>query len=181
MLVEKCPADRNRRLVAGWRLNALLPGEAVGEALHRRRWWISSGVLANGSAKQGRSSGGGAFLELADDALGDIAHGVDRTDHLLLADNDIVEQITKVTLCTEGFSRFVTSTTTPIATGWSESCRVGLSPTGKSRLSTEHAACWSRPNNWERPRECDQARAAFQYEMWSLECMIYASIGTEAA
>ena len=31
-----------------------------------------------------------------------------------------------VTLYTEGFSRFVTSTTAPIATGWSESCRVGL-------------------------------------------------------
>jgi hypothetical protein len=35
-----------------------------------------------------------------------------------------------VTLSIEGFSRFVTSTTAPIATGWSESCRVGLSPTG---------------------------------------------------
>jgi hypothetical protein len=43
-----------------------------------------------------------------------------------------------VTLYTEGFSRFVTSTTAPIATGRSESCRVGLSPTGKSRLSTAH-------------------------------------------
>ena len=32
----------------------------------------------------------------------------------------------KVTLYIEGFSRFVTSTTAPIATGWSESCRVGL-------------------------------------------------------
>src|SRR6266542_2782558 len=44
-------------------------------------------------------------------------------------------QVTKVTLYTEGFSRFVTSTTAPITTGWSESCRVGLSPTEKSRLS----------------------------------------------
>ena len=43
-----------------------------------------------------------------------------------------------MTLYTEGFSRFVTSTTAPIATGRSESCRVGLSPTGKSRLSTAH-------------------------------------------
>jgi len=32
----------------------------------------------------------------------------------------------KVTLYTEGFGRFVSSTTAPIATGWSESCRVGL-------------------------------------------------------
>ena len=47
-------------------------------------------------------------------------------------------RVTKVTLYTRGFSRFVTSTTAPIATGRSESCRVGLSPTGKSRLSTAH-------------------------------------------
>ena len=38
--------------------------------------------------------------------------------------------VTYVTLFIKGFSRFVTSTTAPIATGWSESCRVGLSPTG---------------------------------------------------
>jgi hypothetical protein len=45
----------------------------------------------------------------------------------------------KVTLYTEGFSHFVTSMTAPIATGWSESCRVGFSPTEKRRLSTAHA------------------------------------------
>jgi hypothetical protein len=39
-----------------------------------------------------------------------------------------------VTLYTEGFSRFVTSTTAPIATGRSESCRVGLFPTERSRF-----------------------------------------------
>jgi len=43
-----------------------------------------------------------------------------------------------VTLYTEGFSRFVTSTTAPIATGWSKSCRVGFAPTGRPRLSTAH-------------------------------------------
>ena len=32
----------------------------------------------------------------------------------------------KAALYTEGFSRFVTSTTAPIATGWSDSCRAGL-------------------------------------------------------
>lgn len=32
-------------------------------------------------------------------------------------------QITYVILYTEGFGRFVSSTTAPIATGWSESCR----------------------------------------------------------
>ncbi len=45
----------------------------------------------------------------------------------------------KVTLYTEGFSHFVTSMTAPIATGWSENCRVGFSPTEKRRLSTAHA------------------------------------------
>jgi hypothetical protein len=95
MLVEKCAADRDRRLVAGRRLDALLPNEAVGKALHCRRWRISSGVFANCSAKQGRSSGGGALLQFADNALGDIAHGVNRADHFLLADNDIVEQAFK--------------------------------------------------------------------------------------
>jgi hypothetical protein len=37
-----------------------------------------------------------------------------------------------VTLYTRGFSHFVTSMTAPIASGWSESCRVGLSPTEKT-------------------------------------------------
>jgi hypothetical protein len=32
------------------------------------------------------------------------------------------------TLYIEGFSRFVTSTTAPITTGWSDSCRAGLTP-----------------------------------------------------
>ena len=37
-----------------------------------------------------------------------------------------------VTLYTRGFSHFVTSMTAPIASGWSESCRVGLAPTEKT-------------------------------------------------
>ena len=56
---------------------------------------------------------------------------------------------THVTACTlagpptviryiRGFSHFVTSMTAPIATGWSESCRVGLAPTEKRRLCTAH-------------------------------------------
>ena len=40
----------------------------------------------------------------------------------------------------EGFNRFVTSTVAPVASGWS-TCRVGLSPTGKHRLSTAHTPC----------------------------------------
>src|SRR5271165_6833260 len=39
---------------------------------------------------------------------------------------------------TRGFSHFVTSMTAPVASGWS-GCRVGLTPTGKRRLSTAHA------------------------------------------
>jgi len=42
------------------------------------------------------------------------------------------------TLYTEGFSRFVTSTTAPIATGWSDSCRVGIAPTERPCLCTAH-------------------------------------------
>ncbi len=43
-----------------------------------------------------------------------------------------------VTRYTEGFSHFVTSMTTPVASGWSVR-RAGLSPTGKRRLLTAHA------------------------------------------
>src|SRR5215831_6894393 len=41
----------------------------------------------------------------------------------------------EATLCIEGFGSFVTSTAAPIATGRSESCRVGLAPTEELRLS----------------------------------------------
>ena len=92
VFAEKFSADRYRRIVAGRRLDALLPDEAVGKALHRRRRPKCPGAVAGRSPKQGRPAGGAAFLEPADDALGDIAHCVNRTDHLLLADNDIVEQ-----------------------------------------------------------------------------------------
>jgi hypothetical protein len=43
-----------------------------------------------------------------------------------------------VTLYTEGFSCFVTSTTAPITTGWSDSCRVGFAPTRRPCLCTAH-------------------------------------------
>lgn len=51
----------------------------------------------------------------------------------------ILAKSPKVTLYTRGFSRFVTSTTAPIATGWSESCRVGFAPTERPCLCTAHA------------------------------------------
>src|SRR6202035_4452931 len=69
-----------------------LPGEALGKALHRRRRRKRPVAVADRSAKQGWSAGGAALLELADDALGDMAHCVNRADHLLLADHHIVEQ-----------------------------------------------------------------------------------------
>ncbi len=43
-----------------------------------------------------------------------------------------------MTRYTEGFSHFVTSMTAPAASGWSDSCRVGLAPTEERRLTTAH-------------------------------------------
>jgi hypothetical protein len=45
-----------------------------------------------------------------------------------------------MTLCIVGFDDLVTSFVATIATGWSDPCRVGLSPTGKPRLYTAHSA-----------------------------------------
>ena len=42
------------------------------------------------------------------------------------------------TLQTRGFDCFVSSTAAPIATGWSDSCRAGISPAEVLRLSTAH-------------------------------------------
>ncbi len=42
------------------------------------------------------------------------------------------------TFFTRGFGDFVTSITAPIATGWSDSCRVGFAPTEDRRLFTAH-------------------------------------------
>jgi hypothetical protein len=44
----------------------------------------------------------------------------------------------KVALYIESSDRLVTSSIIPITTGWSDSCRVGLSPTEKVRVSTAH-------------------------------------------
>src|SRR5579883_1671273 len=56
----------------------------------------------------------------------------------LLVAARVVAKPPKVALYIEGFDRFVTSTTTPIATGWRGSCRVGLSPTGRAHVFTAH-------------------------------------------
>ena len=50
----------------------------------------------------------------------------------------ILAKSPSVTLYTEGFSRFVTSTTAPIATGWSESYRAGFAPAERPCLCTAH-------------------------------------------
>ena len=44
-----------------------------------------------------------------------------------------------MTLCIVGFDDLVTSFVATIATGWSDPCRVRLSPTGKPRLYAAHA------------------------------------------
>jgi len=49
-----------------------------------------------------------------------------------------------VTLSTGGFSRVVAAPTAPIATGWSDSCRVGFAPTGPPNLCTAHCIVWAR-------------------------------------
>jgi hypothetical protein len=47
-------------------------------------------------------------------------------------------------LSIEGFGDFVASTAAPIATGWSESCRVGIAPTEDRRLFTAHQPIMQR-------------------------------------
>ena len=46
--------------------------------------------------------------------------------------------VANATLSIEGFGSIVTSTTAPIATGWSNSCQVGIAPTEERRLCTAH-------------------------------------------
>ena len=47
-------------------------------------------------------------------------------------------QVPYKTLYTRGFSRFVTSTAAPVATGRSESCRTGFAPAERQSLGTAH-------------------------------------------
>lgn len=54
-----------------------------------------------------------------------------------------------MTLYTGGFSRFIASTTAPIATGWSESCRAGFAPAGKPCLATAHTIKGRYPTSIE--------------------------------
>ena len=51
-----------------------------------------------------------------------------------------------MTLCIVGFDDLVTSFVATIATGWSDPCRVGLSPTEKPRLYTAHTIIRVEPS-----------------------------------
>ncbi len=53
-------------------------------------------------------------------------------------DIEVAECHQFATLYTRGFSHFVTSMTALIASGWNDSCRVGLAPTEERRLTTAH-------------------------------------------
>jgi len=59
-------------------------------------------------------------------------------------------------LCIRGFDEFVTSLAAPIATGWSESCRVGFAPTEDRRLSRRTR--YSRLVTVTRRRQSDRYR-----------------------
>jgi hypothetical protein len=96
VFAKEFSADRYRRLIAGRWFDALLPDEAVSKAFHCRRRWIRCCAIGPCAAKQRRSPRSSPLLQLADNALGDIAYGVNRADHLLFAHNDIVEQAFKL-------------------------------------------------------------------------------------
>ena len=78
------------------RFDALLPDEAVSKAFHCRRRWIRRCAIVPCTTKQGRHPRGSTLFQLVDNALGNIAYGVNRADHLLFAHNDIVEQAFKL-------------------------------------------------------------------------------------
>src|SRR6202040_1910614 len=66
MLVQERPENRSRLRGVGWRPDALLPGGAIGQAIHRRRWWTNSRAPADDSGEQRWSDGAGTLSELAD-------------------------------------------------------------------------------------------------------------------
>src|ERR1019366_8110593 len=81
---------------------------------------------------------------------------------------EVCSAFTRVTACTlalspirdthtEGFSHFVTSMTAPVASGWS-GCRVGLTPTGKRRLSTAHTQLGHRAMSDKCPTPDEESR-----------------------
>ena len=67
--------------------------------------------------------------------------------------------------CTEGFSHFVTSTTAPVASGWSVR-RVVLAPAGKRRLLTAHANSGRSRRAW-RIGQIDPLRSFKKSMSWT--------------
>ncbi len=55
----------------------------------------------------------------------------------------------RLTLYTRGFSHFFTSMTAPIASGRSDSCRVGPAPTEERRLTTAHTQAEHSGFDWQ--------------------------------
>ena len=63
--------------------------------------------------------------------------------HLALPPQPLTEP--KAGVGIRGFGSFVSSTTAPIATGWSDRCRVGITPTENGHLCTAHTDTHSPP------------------------------------
>jgi hypothetical protein len=70
----------------------LLARDVNGKPLHRWRRWTFATCTSKSRSEQWRSSGWLAVLQLADDTLGNVAHGINGADHLLLANHDIVKR-----------------------------------------------------------------------------------------
>ena len=96
MFAKEFATDRYRRLIAGRWFDSLLPDKAVSKASHRRCRWIRCCAIAPCAAKLGWHSRGSPLRQLVDNALSDIAYGVNRADHLLLANNNVIEQAFKL-------------------------------------------------------------------------------------
>jgi len=73
-------------------------------------------------------------------------------------------------LCIEGFGDLVTSIAAPIATGWSDSCRVALTPTVDGHLCTAHS-CVAFPSlaNMTKRRSHRRKRPAYETDRDTFE------------
>ena len=79
-----------------------------------------------------------AFLSFATESASASLFSESAQRSLLVAARVFVKP-PRVALYIEGSDRFVTSTITPITTGWSDRCRVGLYPTERAHVFTAHA------------------------------------------
>ena len=93
----------------------------------RNRWVRTSFSFPNGGGlppDEGRSASALSFSRPAQRSLHVTAYA-------------LAESLTDP-FTPECFSRFLTSTTVPIATGWNDPCRVGFAPTETAHLCTAH-------------------------------------------